>query len=203
MPKIITLAHQKGGVGKSTLTLNLAYSFKDHLHTAVVDLDVQGTISQLKPLIQDLNIVSGINKLADLQQLPYECIFVDTPPYLSADLPDLFTMSDLVIIPTKPGIADLMAIRATIAMLGEVKVKNPDLKTAIVFNMIKTSSSMTAEIRQMVSEYEVPVFNRMITDRVSFARSLAVKDGIYGLEDNKAKEELDALTEEIVSILNN
>lgn len=203
MPKIITLAHQKGGVGKSTLTLNLAYSFKDHLHTAVVDLDVQGTISQLKPLIQDLNVVPGVSKLSDLQQLPYDCIFVDTPPYLSADLPELFAISDLVIIPTKPGIADLMAIRATIAMLQEVKGKNPDLKTAIVFNMIKTSSSMTAEIRQMVNEYGIPVFKRMITDRVSFARSLAVKDGIYGLEDIKAKEELDELTEEVVELLNN
>lgn len=203
MPKIITLAHQKGGVGKSTLTLNLAYSFKDHLHTAVVDLDVQGTISQLKPLIKDLDVIPGVGKLADLQQLPYECIFVDTPPYLSADLPELFTMSNLVIIPTKPGIADLMAIRATIKMLEEVKTKNPDLKTAIVFNMIKPSSSMTAEIRQMIGEYEVPVFKRMITDRVSFARSLAVNNGIYGLEDSKAKEELDELTEEIVMFLNN
>lgn len=203
MPKIITLAHQKGGVGKSTLTLNLAYSFKDHVNTAVVDMDVQGTIAQLKPLIKNLNIVSDIDKLADLQQLPYDFIFIDTPPYLSKDLPALFEMSDLVIIPTKPGIADLMAIRATISMLEDVKDKNPNLKRAIVFNMTKNSSSITAEIKKMIDEYGIPVFKRMITDRVSFARSLAIENGIYGLEDTKAKEELDELTEEVISFLNN
>lgn len=203
MPKIITLAHQKGGVGKSTLTLNLAYSFKDHVRTGVVDMDVQGTISQLKPLIKNLDIVTGLEKLSDLQQLPYDFIFVDTPPYLSADLPALFEMSDLVIIPTKPGIADLMAIRATIAMLQDVHNKNPNLKKVIVFNMVKMSSNITAKIKELVDAYEIPVFKRMITDRVSFARSLAIDDGIYGLEDTKAKEELDELTQEVIDILNN
>lgn len=203
MPKIITLAHQKGGVGKSTLTLNLAYSFKDHVRTGVVDMDVQGTISQLKPLIKNLDIITGITQLSDLQQLPYDFIFIDTPPYLSADLPALFEMSDLVIIPTKPGIADLMAIRATIAMLQDVHDKNPNLKKVIVFNMVKMSSSITAKIKELVDAYEIPVFKRMITDRVSFARSLAIDDGIYGLEDTKAKEELDELTQEVIDILNN
>jgi chromosome partitioning protein len=202
MAKIITLAHQKGGVGKSTLTLNLAYSFKDHLHTAIVDLDVQGTISQLKPLIKDVDVISGIRVLEDLQKLPYEVIFVDTPPYLSSDLPELFKISNLVIIPTKPGIADLMAIRATITMLNDVS-GNPSLKKAIVFNMVKMSSSITSEIKQLVEEYHVPVFKRMITDRVSFARSLATNNGIYATEDSKAKEELEELTEEIVALLNN
>lgn len=202
MPKIITLAHQKGGVGKSTLTLNLAYSFKDHVRTGIVDMDVQGTISQLKPLIKNLDIITGVNKLSDLQQLPYDFIFVDTPPYLSADLSALFEMSDLVIIPTKPGIADLMAIRATIAMLQDMHDKNPNLKKGIVFNMVKMSSSITAKIKELVDVYEIPVFKRMITDRVSFARSLAINDGIYGLEDTKAKEELNELTQEVINMLN-
>ncbi|RYY20675.1 MAG: ParA family protein [Sphingobacteriaceae bacterium] len=148
-------------------------------------------------------MVTGLEKLSDLQQLPYDFIFVDTPPYLSADLPALFEMSDMVIIPTKPGIADLMAIRATIAMLQDVHDKNPKLKKVIVFNMVKMSSSITAKIKELVDAYEIPVFKRMITDRVSFARSLAIDDGIYGLEDTKAKEELDELTQEVIDILNN
>ncbi|RYY22198.1 MAG: hypothetical protein EOP41_07460 [Sphingobacteriaceae bacterium] len=109
----------------------------------------------------------------------------------------------MVIIPTKPGIADLMAIRATIAMLQDVHDKNPNLKKVIVFNMVKMSSSITAKIKELVDAYEIPVCKRMITDRVSFARSLAIDDGIYGLEDAKAKEELDELTQEVIDILNN
>jgi chromosome partitioning protein len=200
--KVITIAHQKGGVGKSTLTLNLAYGFKDHLNTAIVDLDVQGTISQLKPLIKNIDVVSGI-QLSDLNNLQYEAIFVDTPPYLSANLPALFQLSDLVIIPTKAGIADLMAIRSTINMLQSTRNTKPNLKKAIVLNMVKSSSTITAEITRLLSEYNIPILKTMITDRVSFARSLAADNGIFGMEDNKAKEELDELLEEVVSLLNN
>lgn len=203
MAKIITLSHQKGGVGKSSLVLNLAYSFKEHLSTAIVDLDVQGTISQLRPIIKGIDVISGISSLDSLMQLPYDVIFVDTPPYLSSNLPQLFKISDLVIIPTKPGIADLMAIRATISLLQEASQDNASIKKAIVFNMIKSSSNITGEIKEIVEEYTVPVFKQMVTDRVSFARSLAVENGIYGMEDTKAQEEIDLLTEEIIEFLNN
>lgn len=200
MKKIITLAHQKGGVGKSTLSLNLAYSFKDHLNTALIDLDPQGTISQLKPMINGIDVYNG--SLKTISSTDHEIIIVDTPPYLSADFPNLFNLSDLVIIPTKAGIADLMAIRSTINMLKDAMSLKPQLKTKIVFNMVKSSSSIFYEIKEMLDEYQVAVFDTMISDRVSFVRSLAANNGIYSSDDNKAKEEIDALTSEIISILN-
>ncbi len=200
MKKIITLAHQKGGVGKSTLSLNLAYSFKDHLSTALIDLDPQGTISQLKPMINGIDVYNG--SLKTISSTDHEIIIVDTPPYLSADFPKLFSLSDLVIIPTKAGIADLMAIRSTINMLKDAMKLKPQLKTKIVFNMVKSSSSIFHEIKEMLDEYQIAVFDTMISDRVSFVRSLAAKNGIYSSEDAKAKEEVDALTGEIISVLN-
>ncbi|MGI4752043.1 MAG: hypothetical protein ACRYFB_15525, partial [Janthinobacterium lividum] len=123
-------------------------------------------------------------------------------PYLSADFPKLFSLSDLVIIPTKAGIADLMAIRSTINMLKDAMNLKPQLKTKIVFNMVKSSSSIFHEIKEMLDEYQIAVFDTMISDRVSFVRSLAASNGIYSSEDAKAKEEVDALTGEIIATLN-
>lgn len=57
MAKIITLAHQKGGVGKSTLALNLALCFKDQLRVALIDSDLQGSIYHLKEDFPELNIL--------------------------------------------------------------------------------------------------------------------------------------------------
>ena len=48
MPIIIAVAHQKGGVGKSTLAANLAAYFrKNGTDSAVVDADIQGSITNL------------------------------------------------------------------------------------------------------------------------------------------------------------
>ena len=43
MPKIILVTHQKGGVGKSTLTFNMALAIKNEAKTAIIDLDLQGS----------------------------------------------------------------------------------------------------------------------------------------------------------------
>ena len=46
MPVILTFAHQKGGVGKSTLSLNIAsYFARNGISSAIIDGDVQGSIT--------------------------------------------------------------------------------------------------------------------------------------------------------------
>jgi chromosome partitioning protein len=51
MPKIVLVTHQKGGVGKSTLTFNLAQNISSSANVAVLDFDLQGSLSQLKDLV--------------------------------------------------------------------------------------------------------------------------------------------------------
>ena len=51
MSRIITIANQKGGVGKSTLALNLAYSYAKNVNTILTDIDPQGSTIQLQGLI--------------------------------------------------------------------------------------------------------------------------------------------------------
>lgn len=197
MPQIIVLSHQKGGVGKSTLTFNLANEFKDHLKTVVVDLDPQGTISQLSGKVKEFEIIHFKKDLKELNLLPYDIVLVDTPPYLSAHLAELFKLANLIIVPTKVGIADVMAIRATIKIIEEVKKSNQAL---IVLNMVKSNTSLTQEIKTIVKEHSIDLAKTQVVDRVSYIRSLLSK-GIKG--DKKANEEMKNLVEEIVKKLKN
>jgi len=196
MAKIITIAHQKGGVGKSTLALNLALCFQHQLSVVLIDTDLQGSLYHIKEDFTELAII-GLDKLQHIQQLNYDLAIIDTPPYLSSRLPELFLHSDFILVPTKAGFFDVMAIRSTLALIKEAQAKAPHLKAGIVLNMIKPRSGLTKDIAGLLENMEVPLLQTWVHDRVSIARS-AITTGILNGTDPKAKEELLALAEEIV-----
>lgn len=183
MGKIITVAHQKGGVGKSTLAMNLAVCFQDQLNVALVDTDLQGSLFQIKEELPSLAVVSN-DQLKEIKFMDYDLVIVDTPPYLSNKLPELFSLSDFILIPTKAGFFDVMAIRSTIALVKEAQVRNPDLQAGIVMNMIKPRSGITKEVSGLLETMETPVLATMIHDRVSIARS-SITVGVLQGSDNR------------------
>lgn len=196
MAKIITIAHQKGGVGKSTLALNLAVCFLDQLSVALVDTDLQGSLHQVKGELNGLTVLNNADP-EELTTLDYDLIIVDTPPYLSNKLPELFEVADFVLIPTKAGFFDVMAIRSTIALFKAAEQRKPHLQAGIALNMIKHRSGITNEVYGLLASMGVPIFNTQIHDRVSIARS-PITAGILNSSDAKAKDEITALAEEIV-----
>jgi len=200
MSKIITIAHQKGGVGKSTLALNLALCFQDQLTVALIDTDLQGSIADLKDDLPEIAIIQE-DDFTKIKDLDYDLIIIDTPPYLSNRLPDLFLISDYVLVPTKAGFFDVMAIRSTVALVNEAKAKNKRLQAGIVLNMIKHRSSITGEVQELLKSFNLSVLKTIIHDRVSFTRS-PITGGVLSGDDNKAKEEIIALAEEIVNGIN-
>jgi len=199
MAKIITLAHQKGGVGKSTLALNLALCFKDQLRVALIDSDLQGSIYHLKEDFPELAILAP-EKIAELPDLDYDLIFVDTPPYLSNRLNELFSYSDFILVPTKAGFFDVMAIKSTLTLVKFAQAQNQKLKAGIVLNMIKPRSGITVEVVTLLSSLGTPLLNTRLFDRVSLARS-SMTSGILKSSDQKAIEEVTFLAEEIVNLL--
>ena len=86
MAKIILITHQKGGVGKSTLTFNLAQNFSNNSNVAVLDFDLQGSLSQLKEIVSDFDVIPFVEEINSISNLNYDFIFIDTPPYLSNHL---------------------------------------------------------------------------------------------------------------------
>lgn len=195
--KIITIAHQKGGVGKSTLALNLALGFQEQLTVRLIDTDIQGSLYHIKDDFDELAI-AGPPELAEDKQ-PYDLIIVDTPPYLTNRLPELFQRSDLILVPTKAGFFDVMAIRSTIALIKQAQQEKPSLKAAIVLNMVKPRSGITADVTALLKDMQIPLLTTVIHDRVSIARS-AITSGVFQSNDPKAKAELMALTGEIIDL---
>ena len=195
MTKIILITHQKGGVGKSTLTFNLAQNIAANSRVAVLDFDLQGSLSQLEELVTDFKIIPYQDKLESISELQYDFIFIDTPPYLSNHLAKLISISDLIIVPTKAGILDLLAIKSTLAIIEQEK---RTMDTLVVFNMIKPNTTLTLDILIGLEEYNVKIATTHISDLVAFTRSVLLR-GVSN--DKNAQKQIDQLTEEILTQL--
>lgn len=195
MSKIILITHQKGGVGKSTLTFNLAQNICKSAKVAVVDFDLQGSLSQLKELVTGFDIIPYSGELDLLETLNYDFIFIDTPPYLSNHSSKLIQISDLIIVPTKAGILDLLAIKSTLELIEQENKAND---TLIIFNMVKANTTLTLDILIGLEEYNVKVANTHISDLVAFTRSVLV-NGVKN--DKNAQKQIDNLTKEVLTKL--
>ena len=97
-PKVITIAQQKGGTGKTTLAVHLAMAFiKFHnLKVAVIDTDPQGSLGKWYMIRSEINLKNGglTFKTASLWGAQYESkilkqqhdiIIIDTPPKIESD----------------------------------------------------------------------------------------------------------------------
>ena len=198
--KIITIAHQKGGVGKTTLALNLAACFKDGLSVGLLDTDLQGSLKGLEDMLDGLELMPYANDPNTLTKINKDVLIVDTPPYLSAQLPSLFAVSDFILVPSKVGFLDVMAIRATIQLIKEAQAEHPNLKAAVVLNMVKPRTNINEEVREILRGYGLPVLNSIVSDRVSYTRSPIIS-GVFAGDDEKAKNEITALADEILNFL--
>ena len=198
MPLIIAVAHQKGGVGKSTLAANLAAYFrKNGTNSAVVDADIQGSITNLVETYGEDDWTYGSIKLVpratyknfkDLKKRPEDILFIDTPPYLSTDLDEIFLLADYVLVPTKISPLDMLAIEATLELLGDVKKRKPELLVGIVINLVNQSEGFLDKIKDYLKDKNVIVQNTVVVKRTEFQRSF-LTGSIFETTDKKAQME--------------
>lgn len=193
MSKIILVTHQKGGVGKSTLTFNLAVNIKDVSKVCIVDLDYQGSLNNISEL-SEVPIFTE-EKLNEVLKSDYDFIFIDTPPYLSEKLPELCNLADVIVVPSKVGFLDVLAIASTIKIIEQSNNKD---KAIVVLNMVKPSTTLTDDILKELYSYDIKIAQTMISDLVAFTRSILI-NGVK--ETANAQKQIDSLTKEILTLM--
>jgi chromosome partitioning protein len=212
MALIITLAHQKGGVGKSTLATNLrGYFAGGGYKAALVDIDPQGSVSKLVRTFasqegrEPEHIIErgSFKDYGELLKLleAYDIAIIDTPPYLSKELEDVFEITNMVLVPCKASPLDFLAIGDTLDLIREAKLKRKELIAAVVMTMTITGTDFTSSIRKELEKSEFPVLKTEIGNRVAYMRSLLRANTVLGDENRKAWDEVESLGKEIISLL--
>jgi len=197
MPKIITVANQKGGVGKSTLSLCLHDFFvQNGKSVLLVDSDAQKSLQTLlSRLGRDDIDIRAFQDQARAVTHSADIAIIDTPPYLSKDLPGWFAVSDFVLIPVCPGPFDALASQDVIELLKQAQKLRPGIKAGVVFNRVINRTSFTGQIKDLIEGFGVPILNTQIHNRVEYARGLLTE----GVQDEKARNEIGSLAGEILT----
>ena len=126
--RVVVVANQKGGVGKTTLSGHLAVEAvrTQSGNVVLIDTDPQGSLSQWwherkteTPHLAQIEPAKLKAQFALLEESGIDIVIIDTPPAVTATNRQVIALASLVLIPTRPSPHDLRAVGSTIAMAEE------------------------------------------------------------------------------------
>ncbi len=193
--RTVAITAFKGGAGKSTLTVNLAVCAHLHgLSTLILDLDPQGTSEAWGDLreIEGPEVVGAkagnlAKHLKSAEAREFDLALIDTPPSETREARLAVRHSDLVLVPARPDLWDLLAIETTWAMTQEER------KAAwVVLNGVSpVASGALADAEATISDAGMALAPHRIHNRIAF--TYAKTDGRSVVEyepDGKAADEI-------------
>nr|WP_321404504.1 ParA family partition ATPase [uncultured Desulfobacter sp.] len=211
--KVITLANQKGGCGKSTIVLNLAIELALQQHRIIVfDTDPQGSCYETAEIRNGQKVTAHITVAPIYENLyqaiedtdnNYDFAIIDTPPHDNDVVTIATTCSDLVIIPVQDSPLDIRSTKTTVDLINEARELNPHIAAYFLLSRIQTNSVMARELAQVLkSTYKFDILDTQIANRMAYKYSLIYGQNVseYSNKDAAATE-ISALAKEVLSIL--
>lgn len=202
--KVITIAQQKGGSGKTTLAVNLGVLLtKSGARVAFLDTDPQGSLGRWFMTRHEAGRCEGMElSTASAWGVGYEVgklrdqadfVIIDTPPKADSDLRPALRAADLVIVPIASSHVDLWA---TDGVLDLARRENRDV--LVVMNRARPGTRLGAEVSAAAAELDAHLSEAQIANRIAYAETLGQGlGGIEGARSPALRAELDRLLSDV------
>ena len=204
---IFGVLNQKGGVGKTTLSVNLAACLaRTGARVLLIDADPQGSAldwaaaRQSEPLFSVVGFPRATihKEIAQLGQ-GYEHIIIDGPPRVTDLARSAIMASDIVVIPVQPSPYDIWAAEEVVKLITEARVYKENIKSVFVVNRKITNTAIGRDVREALAAYPIHVLDAAIAQRVVFAEAAAQGQAIFEIDPTgPAVAEVEAVAAELV-----
>lgn len=197
--KVLSLLSQKGGSGKSTLTIHLAViAQQSGLRVVIVDCDPQRSATawwQARAAVTPQLVEAEPAQIDDVIEAARadgaDLLVVDTQPSVTRSTLDVARIADLVLVPTRPSILDLRAIGATVEVVKAAKRPAGILLNSCPPGRGDREAGVTLEARAGLASYGIDVLPGSVTQRAALAHALIDGRAVTEFEpDGKAAAEL-------------
>ena len=205
--KVITMAQQKGGSGKTTLAVNLAVAFRRRgMTVALLDTDQQGSLGRWFMARRERLGEAGMEfSTASAWGVSYECeklrkqvdvVLVDTPPKVDADLRPALREADLILVPVAASHVDLWATEGVLDLAARER-----RRVTVVLNRAKAGTRLAEEVAEAAAGLTADLAVSRIANRVIYAETLGQGLGAQEGGRSAARDEIDALADEVLARL--
>ena len=208
---IVSVTSLKGGVGKSTISQNLAVCFT-HMgyKVAIIDTDTNassvhwsGIRSEEMPAITVMGLTdnNALRKNIRAIEDDYDIIIIDGTPSMSKLVSTIMVLGDIVLIPIRPSGFDIWATEKFLEKYEQAQALKEDIKAYFVLNEFNPKVNLNSNIKEALEELEIKTLNSTLRHRIAYEEVCVMGMGVYEYRDQKAKQEVTNLTNEVLDIL--